>query len=154
MSMVQYCCTHPCSHPQSGWNIIWWHGTPIPWPNHTLWWHPHSGQTIYYGDTHTQVGPYIMVTPASWPNHALWWHPHSGWTIHYGDTHTLVGPYYMVTPTLRLEHILCWHPYSGPTTFYGDTHTLARPYITATPYSLAWPQLAHKLWPIVNPSCP
>ena len=39
--------------------------------NHgTMQVHYVPGLTIYYGDTHTQAGPYTMVTPR--PDHILW----------------------------------------------------------------------------------
>jgi len=58
--------------------------TPLPWPDHTLWWHPHPGWTVYYGDNSTYWPDYI-----SWQHPVVW--PDPRWPTTYGRLSTPTG---------------------------------------------------------------
>jgi len=122
---------HPYHRPESKilfplWpNVdLWWH-TPLaqpysvvlPWPDYILWWCPHPGRNVYYGDTPTMARPYTMVTPTPRPDCSIWWHPYPGLTIHYGDAHTQAGLYNMVTPHSNFcligHNMDAWKPHTG-----------------------------------------
>jgi len=101
-----------------------------------LVWCQYPGQTVHYGDTHTQARVYITVTPVPWLDHTLWWHWYPGPTINYDDTYTEARLYIMVTLVPWPDCKLWWHLHPGWTVYYGLTTHLG-PYTMVIPAS--WP---------------